>query len=121
MHCNLNTNYSGDRRLVRELERAQDMGVSIHTVFIGYQRFPLILHKLSCSTQGSRFSAYLDAETQSIAIKENTDMPPPEIEAKWLAERDSLRNHHVGAMVEEKGGSHGDHKKRKKSGRVNLT
>lgn len=36
---------TGDRHLTRELELAQNLGVCIHTVFIGYQTFPRILQR----------------------------------------------------------------------------
>ena len=54
---------------------------SIHRfIALGYQRFPWILHKLSCNTGGARFSAFFDTDQRSIRIAENTDVPPPDIE-----------------------------------------
>jgi len=61
---------AGDRHLVRELALARTLGVSIHSVFIGYQTFPTILQRLSDGTGGYQFMAFMDSTTGKIQIQE---------------------------------------------------
>ena len=61
---------AGDRHLKRELALAKSLGVCIHTVFIGYQRFPAVLNRLSETSGGSKFSAFVDPKTGKITIVE---------------------------------------------------
>ena len=59
---------SGDRSVTKELERARVMGVSIHTVFIGYRACPAVLDMLSKQTNGSRFAAFFCPHEKSIQV-----------------------------------------------------
>ncbi|MDC3321118.1 VWA domain-containing protein [bacterium] len=59
---------SGSRDLSHELAEANRLGVSIHTVFMGRNDFPQILHKMSLKTGGARFSAWKQASTRAIEI-----------------------------------------------------
>ena len=59
---------SGSRDLTHELAEANRLGVSIHTVFMGRNDFPQILHKMSLETGGARFSAWKHASTRAIEI-----------------------------------------------------
>ena len=58
----------GDRTVSKEIARAQALGVSVHTVFIGYSQVPQVLDCLSQTTHGSRFAAYFDAESKGIKV-----------------------------------------------------
>lgn len=59
---------SGSRDLSIELAASNRLGVSIHTVFMGRNDFPQILHKMSLETGGARFSAWKQASTRAIEI-----------------------------------------------------
>lgn len=59
---------SGDRFVNKELERAQRLGVSIHTVFIGYRSCPKVLDRLSNLTSGSKWASYFCPNAKSIQV-----------------------------------------------------
>ena len=59
---------SGDRQVRIELARAQDLGVSVHTVFIGYRACPTVLDRLSLTTGGSRWATYFCPHKKTIRV-----------------------------------------------------
>lgn len=48
---------TGSLTVEREIEAAQNLGVALHTVFIGYGECPSVLDKMSLRTKGSRHAA----------------------------------------------------------------
>ena len=74
---------SGDAEVKKERERAKNIGVCIHSIFIGSKNYPAILEKISKETVGTQFMAskgrddiirierkdraYLQAEQEKIA------------------------------------------------------
>ena len=68
----------GDPTVGKEIALAQDLGVAVHTIFIGSgngrqsyhasQNYPPILDRLSEQTGGSRFAAYFDLKSNSIRV-----------------------------------------------------
>ena len=59
---------SGCRRLHEETELAQELGVSVHTLFIGTKPYPEILQRLSEATQGAQFRAAYDMSLGTIVV-----------------------------------------------------
>lgn len=59
---------SGDRQVRKELERARQLGVSVHTVFIGYRSCPSVLDRLSLNTYGSRWASFFCPDLKAIQI-----------------------------------------------------
>jgi len=59
---------SGDRFVSKELERARQLGVSVHTVFIGYRSCPQVLDRLSKETSGSRWASFFCPHDKSIQV-----------------------------------------------------
>lgn len=66
----------GDWEVKAEREMAQDLGVSIHTIFIGKNKCPRILEIISEETNGAQFQASTD-RYGVIRIEERT--PAPEL------------------------------------------
>ena len=61
---------SGDRNVRKEIALAQELGVAVHTVFIGYTQCPKVLDDMSRTTNGSRFIAYFDTDTNAVQVVE---------------------------------------------------
>ena len=59
---------SGDRLLTKVIREAQLLGVSVHTVFIGYSRCPAVLDRLSKQTNGLAYAAFYDMHTGLIEV-----------------------------------------------------
>jgi hypothetical protein len=59
---------SGDRHVRKELAKARAMGVSIHTIFIGYRACPPVLDELSDSTGGTKWASYFCPVEKTIKI-----------------------------------------------------
>jgi len=59
---------SGCKVLAEETERAIELGVSVHTLFIGSKPYPEILERLSMSTHGAQFRACYDQVQRSIIV-----------------------------------------------------
>ena len=59
---------SGDRHVRKELSKARDMGVSIHTIFIGYRSCPPVLDELSNATNGTRWASFFCPQQKTIKI-----------------------------------------------------
>ena len=59
---------SGDRLLTKVIREARELGVSVHTVFIGYSRCPAVLDRLSYQTNGLAYAAYYDMNTGMIEV-----------------------------------------------------
>ena len=57
---------AGDRSVAREMQLAEELGVAVHTIFIGNSHCPAVLDKLSERTGGSRLAAYFDVEAGAI-------------------------------------------------------
>lgn len=53
---------SGDLKLESERERARQLGIRIHSIFIGSKNYPKILQQISEETGGTQFVAFKDSE-----------------------------------------------------------
>jgi hypothetical protein len=56
----------GDQYVKNELYQARKLGISIHTLFIGYEDAPVVLNNMSNVTGGSKFAAYFDVNNDTI-------------------------------------------------------
>jgi len=63
---------SGDRNVVRQIEAAQALGVSVHTIFVGYGECPPVLDRMSLSTKGSRHAAQFEPGTCNVQVVERS-------------------------------------------------
>jgi len=57
----------GDLRIQKEIKLASKM-VSVHTLFIGYEKCPTVLDTLSERTQGSKFAAFFDVHKDAVVV-----------------------------------------------------
>ncbi|GBG30266.1 MoxR-like AAA family ATPase [Hondaea fermentalgiana] len=58
----------GDLSLERQIRAAVNAGIATHTVFIGYERCPEVLDRISNQTGGSRFAAFFDISCAGIKV-----------------------------------------------------
>ena len=68
---------SGDRLLSAELTVAESLGIAIHTVYIGHNRCPAVLDRLSETTGGSRFRAYFDFKSKGVQLVDRASLDQP--------------------------------------------
>lgn len=61
---------TGCRQLTKEIKLARQLGVSIHTLFIGTQAYPKILKRVASATRGSQFRAAYDVGSNMISVTE---------------------------------------------------
>mmetsp|Transcript_33583 Transcript_33583/g.41257 ORF Transcript_33583/g.41257 Transcript_33583/m.41257 type:complete len:823 (+) Transcript_33583:329-2797(+) len=71
---------AGDRYVVHELKKAKEMGVAVHTVFIGYVNCPKVLDRLSQETGGLMYSAYFDTTSKRVEVIDRAFMGALETE-----------------------------------------
>ena len=63
---------TGDRNVAREMLLAEELGVAVHTIFIGNSHCPAVLDRLSERTGGSLLAAYFDVESGAIQASRYT-------------------------------------------------
>merc|ERR1711908_208420 len=61
---------SGDRTVKKQIQAAQALGVSVHTIFIGYGECPAVLDRMSVATKGARYSAQFLPGTSTVQVQE---------------------------------------------------
>jgi len=60
----------GDLTVAREIRAAQNLGIALHTIFIGYGECPAVLDEMSLRTNGSRHAAQFAPGSYTVRVRD---------------------------------------------------